>query len=139
MDALIAGWISRFGVPSIITTDKGTLFSSSMWATMFQKLNIHHITTIAYYPQSNGVVGQVHRPIKDSTLGLAGPPVGFSSFFGRVVAGVPPPCSHQDVADRLEAVQPPLTRPLHIFQDRCCSPCHFSLRGAFMYIFVEVV
>jgi cleavage and polyadenylation specificity factor subunit 1 len=29
-DALIEGWVSRFGVPAIITTDRGTQFSSAL-------------------------------------------------------------------------------------------------------------
>jgi transposase InsO family protein len=68
-DAFISGWVSRFGVPVIIPTVKGTQFFSSTWSAMCQKLDIQHITTTAYHPQSKGVVEQVHRQMKSSLKG----------------------------------------------------------------------
>jgi hypothetical protein len=49
-DALVAGWISRFGVPAVITSDRGTQFTSAVWEVLCKRLNIQHITTTAFHP-----------------------------------------------------------------------------------------
>ena len=33
-NALIQGWISRFGVPADITSDRGPQFTSSLWSNL---------------------------------------------------------------------------------------------------------
>ena len=33
MEALISNWIARFGIPTIITSDRGIQFTSSIWAS----------------------------------------------------------------------------------------------------------
>ena len=49
-DALVAGWISRFGVQAVMVTDRGVQFTSAVWAVMCQRLGIRHNTTTAYHP-----------------------------------------------------------------------------------------
>jgi cleavage and polyadenylation specificity factor subunit 1 len=49
-DALVSGWISRFGVPAILTTDRGTQFSSVLWSLLCQRLGICHVMTTSYHP-----------------------------------------------------------------------------------------
>jgi cleavage and polyadenylation specificity factor subunit 1 len=65
-DAFIAGWVSRFGVPSCLTSDRGVQFCSAVWAAMMSRLGIKHIMTTAYHPQSNGVLERFHRRLKDA-------------------------------------------------------------------------
>ena len=65
-DALVAGWISRFGVPVAITTDRGAQLTSAVWQVLCKKLGIIHITTTAYHPQANGLVERFHCQLKDS-------------------------------------------------------------------------
>ena len=65
-DALVAGWIARFGVPATVTTDRGVQFTSAVWAVLCKRLGIKHITTTAYHPQANGLVERFHRQLKDS-------------------------------------------------------------------------
>ena len=64
--ALITGWISRFGVPAAITSDRGVQFSSSLWAAVTRRLGVQHIMTTAFHPQSNGMVERFHRRLKDA-------------------------------------------------------------------------
>ncbi|MFN9906222.1 MAG: DDE-type integrase/transposase/recombinase, partial [bacterium] len=64
--ALLQGWIQRFGVPGIITSDRGPQFTSSLWAALCSLLAIKHTQTTAYHPQSNGLVECFHRRMKDA-------------------------------------------------------------------------
>jgi hypothetical protein len=65
-DLFIQRWVSVFGVPTHVTTDRGTQFSSAKWASMCSKLGICHIFTTAYHPQSNGMIERSHRQLKNS-------------------------------------------------------------------------
>jgi transposase InsO family protein len=62
----VSGWVSRFGVPATVTTDRGTQFTSSTWAALCSQLGMEHILTTAFHPQANGMVERVHRQIKDA-------------------------------------------------------------------------
>ena len=64
--ALTNGWIARFGVPSIITLDRGVQFTSQIWQILCKTLRIKHVVTTAYHPQSNGLVEQFHRQLKNA-------------------------------------------------------------------------
>ncbi len=64
--ALFAGWVSRFGVPATITSERGAQFTSALWAGLCSLLNIQHSPTTAYHPQSNGLVERFHRRLKDA-------------------------------------------------------------------------
>jgi len=64
--AFLNGWISRFGVPSAITTNKGQQFESSLWTQLMQLLGTCRVHTIAYHPIANGLVECFHRQLKSS-------------------------------------------------------------------------
>ena len=66
VEALISGWVARFGVPADITSDRGVQFSSGVWAGLCRRLGISHHSTTAYHPQSNGMVERFHRQLKDA-------------------------------------------------------------------------
>lgn len=62
--ALLNGWISRFGCPFKIVTDRGTQFESSLFKILSQTIGFVHSRTTAYHPSSNGMVERFHRQLK---------------------------------------------------------------------------
>ena len=70
-NALIRGWISRFGVPASLVSDRGTQFTSSMGRELNRLLGISNSTTTAYHPQANGMVERFHRQLKAALMAVA--------------------------------------------------------------------
>ncbi|KAK4468999.1 hypothetical protein MN116_000141, partial [Schistosoma mekongi] len=64
--ALVEGWISNFGIPAIITTDRGAQFESSLFQQLTELLGVKRIRTTAYHPMSNGMVERLHRQLKNA-------------------------------------------------------------------------
>ena len=64
--AFVTGWISRFGIPSTITTDRGRQFESTQWNHLMHLLGCKRIRTTSYHPISNGIIERFHRQLKSS-------------------------------------------------------------------------
>jgi hypothetical protein len=64
VEVLISAWVARFGVPTIIASDQGCQFTSSLWAGLTKLLGIKHVQTTAYHPQSNSMVERTHEQLK---------------------------------------------------------------------------
>lgn len=64
--AFVAGWVSRFGVPGTLTTDRGSQFESSLFASLLQLLGCNRVRTTSYHPQANGMVERFHRQLKSA-------------------------------------------------------------------------
>ena len=66
--AFMSGWISRFGVPLEVVTDRGSQFESELFANLSTLLGIHHMRTTSYHPQANGLVERFHRTLKAAII-----------------------------------------------------------------------
>jgi len=62
--SFLSCWISRFGPPVTLTTDRGTQFTSELMANLNNLLGIHHIRTCAFNPRANGAIERAHRTLK---------------------------------------------------------------------------
>ena len=85
--AFLRVWVARFGVPSEITIDRGTQFTSSMWHEMNRMLGIKSNDTTAYHPQANGMVERYHRQLK-AALMAAATDKGWMSSLPLVLLGI---------------------------------------------------
>ena len=75
-EAFVSIWISRFGVPSTITTDRGSQqFESSLWKHLhaMELLGFSRIRTTSYHPMSNGLIERFHRHLKAAILAQPDP------------------------------------------------------------------
>ena len=66
--ALVSQWISRFGVPLHLTSDRGSNFTSSLWASLTKLMGTTHHLTTAYNPEANGLVERMHRTMKAALM-----------------------------------------------------------------------
>ena len=70
IDAFVSGWISNYGVPSTITSDRGSQFSSAIFQQLTRTWGIEVIMTAPYHPEANGMVERFHRRLKESLIAL---------------------------------------------------------------------
>ena len=63
--AFLQGWLSFFGMPSVVSCDAGGSFTASLWREMMRNLNIVKYSAL-YRPQSVGMLERQHRSLKDS-------------------------------------------------------------------------
>ncbi len=78
--AFISGWISRFGVPSNIVTDRGRQFESQLWNNLMNLLGTKRSRTTSYHPQANGMVERFHRQLKAAFKAQANPDAWMESL-----------------------------------------------------------
>jgi Integrase zinc binding domain/Integrase core domain len=57
--------ICRHGIPTLLTSDRGTEFINELVTSLTSVYKIRHIRTTAYNPQANGQVERANRTIKD--------------------------------------------------------------------------
>lgn len=66
--ALVDGWFSRFGIPAVITSDRGRQFESNLFGELLKSVGCNHFKTTSYHPQSNGIIERWHRTFKAAIL-----------------------------------------------------------------------
>ena len=121
--AFLDHWVSRFGVPCTVTTDRGAQFTSGTWRQSLSRLGIATSTTSAYHPQANGLVERLHRTLKNA-LRCAGRSSGsWSSALPWVMLGLCSAPRPDTAASAAEIVYgTPLRIPGLCFQDEQSSP-----------------
>jgi Integrase zinc binding domain/Integrase core domain len=62
--------ICRHGIPTEVTTDRGTEFVNQLMETLWKKFKVRHITTTTYHPQGNGLVERMNQTIKNTVAKL---------------------------------------------------------------------
>ncbi|GFV05315.1 transposon Tf2-9 polyprotein [Trichonephila clavipes] len=65
-EAFFSSWVSRFGTPAIFTTDRGRQFESSLFKVLSKLLGVQKCRTTGYHPQANGMIEELHRPLKSA-------------------------------------------------------------------------
>lgn len=68
VNAFFACWISRYGAPVTITTDRGSQFESTLFNSLLKFIGCERIRTTSYHPASNGMVKRWHRSLKSSIM-----------------------------------------------------------------------
>jgi len=67
-ETFFRGWISRFGVPNIVTTDQGRQFESALFQNLMQMCGSKRVRTTSYHPCANGLVERMHRNLKAALM-----------------------------------------------------------------------
>ncbi|GFV24613.1 retrovirus-related Pol polyprotein from transposon 412 [Trichonephila clavipes] len=63
-EAFFSSWVSRFETPAILTTNRGRQFESSLFKALSKLLGVQKCRTTGYHPQTNGMIEELHRPLK---------------------------------------------------------------------------
>lgn len=63
---LVQHYIKIFGIPSVIISDNGNSFTAASFTKLLNDLQIKHVKTTPYHPQTNGLLERQHRKVKDS-------------------------------------------------------------------------
>ncbi|CAL8105367.1 unnamed protein product [Calicophoron daubneyi] len=61
--AFLERWVTQFGCPKVVTTDRGAHFAGT-FDDLLNTLGCRHIYTTAFHPQGNGIIERFHRQLK---------------------------------------------------------------------------
>lgn len=66
INKLINAWISRYGVPKIITNDNASIFLSRTWLNFLSDIGVKNTRSSLYHPISQGIIERFHRTLKQA-------------------------------------------------------------------------
>ena len=66
VSAFVQHWVSTFGCPEHIYTDRGRQFLSGAWLSMCRHLGSNAHQSTSYHPQAQGTVERLNRTLKTS-------------------------------------------------------------------------
>nr|VZI43236.1 unnamed protein product [Spirometra erinaceieuropaei] len=66
--AFLTHWVSNFGVPATVTTDRGSQYESTLFRELTSLLGTNRFEQQQYHPQANGLVKRLHRQLKTSLM-----------------------------------------------------------------------
>jgi len=120
--AFLSGWVSRFGAPTTIITDRGVQCESHLWSELLHFLSTSRHCTTAFYPQANGMVECFHRQLK-AAIKAQSHPYRWVDILPLVLLSIR--ASHKDDLD-CSPVDLTLGEPLRLPSDfSCTQPDHF--------------
>ena len=127
--SLLSGWISRFGIPDHITSDRGTTFTSQLWISLGQLMGttVHHTT--AYNPEANGMVERFHRTLKAALMSRCNGPVWLSQLPWVLLGLRTTPKDDLNVSPAEMVYGDPLVVPGEFFPDAPTTTDVARLRG----------
>lgn len=64
----VENWVSRFGVPEKLITDRGRQFDCALFRDLMKQRGIHRCLTTAYHPQGNAMVERFNRTLKAALM-----------------------------------------------------------------------
>ena len=53
-------WVSRYGIPARVTTDRGGQYRSTLFRELCRILGADHVQTTSYHPEGNGIIERMH-------------------------------------------------------------------------------
>ena len=66
--SFLSAWVSRFGVPLHITSNRGSSFTLLLWTSLNKFLGSTGHQMASYNPQANGIVERLHRTLKAALI-----------------------------------------------------------------------
>ncbi|TNN10580.1 Transposon Tf2-9 polyprotein, partial [Schistosoma japonicum] len=85
--AFMQNWVTIFGTPITITTDRGAQFESELFNNLAKLLGSNRIRCTAYHPQANGMVERFHRQLKAALISHSNPNQ-WTEFLPLVMLGI---------------------------------------------------
>ena len=63
--AFTESWVSRFGCPANLHSDKGSNFMSNLFKNLCKELGIARTSTTSFHPQGNAIMERTNRTVED--------------------------------------------------------------------------